>query len=282
MSNVKNVIMKKKIEGAVYDLLVKTSAEQVTYNDTTLKAKVEEIVASIENLTNGKADAKSVVEAIKASASKGKITYVKNGTDTDVAVSGVVVEPTYDAETRTLTLPVTKADGTTENVVMSLGKDLVVKSGALDANKENIVLVLSNDEEITIPVKSLVDVYTGETTASAVVTVSADNKITAQVRVSTKEGNKLQVIEEEGKEGLFVEAPEAYDDTELRGLIENKVEKQEGYSLVADTEIERLKGVTNYDDTAITAQVNAKARILVSATEPADLTENDIWMQEVQ
>ncbi len=312
MSNLKNVIMKKKIEGVVYDLLVQTSAEQVTFADTTVKAKIEAIVESITNLTNGKADADAVVTALKASSASGKVTFTKNGTDTDVAVKGVVVDPTYVADTRTLTLPVTKADGTTENVVMALGKDLVVKSGSLDDKKENIVLVLTNDEEIKIPVKSLVDIYTGGTTSSVVVSVSAENVITAQVRKSAKEGNALEIVETEGQEGLYV-APSTVDsalsDTSenavqnkvVKGALDNKVDKVQGKGLSTndfdDDAQTKLAGIATgaqvnvietvkVNGTALTPDENkavdvTTSRILVSATEPTGLTENDLWLQEV-
>lgn len=312
MSNLKNVIMKKKIEGVVYDLLVQTSAEQVTFADTTVKAKIEAIVESITNLTNGKADADAVVTALKASSASGKVTFTKNGTDTDVAVKGVVVDPTYVADTRTLTLPVTKADGTTENVVMALGKDLVVKSGSLDDKKENIVLVLTNDEEIKIPVKSLVDIYTGGTTNSVVVSVDSNNEITAQVRVSAKAGNALSVETEEGKEGLYVaqatvdsalsdSSENAVQNKVVKGALDNKVDKVEGKGLSTndfdDNAQTKLNGIetgaqvnviesVKVNGQALTPDANkavdvTTSRILVSATEPAGLTENDIWFQEI-
>ena len=214
----KNVIMKKKIEGVVYDLLVKTSAAQVDYDATSTVAE------KILDLITNKANAADVVTALKASSANGKVTFTKNGTDTDVAVKGVVVEPTYVEATRTLTLPVVKADGTTENVVMALGKDLVVKSGSLDAKKENIVLVLTNDDEIKIPVKSLVDIYTGGTTNSVVVSVDNNNEITAQVRVSAKAGNALSIEEGTGEEGLYV--AQATVDSALSDSSENAVQNK--------------------------------------------------------
>ncbi|MCI7208470.1 MAG: phage tail repeat domain-containing protein [Clostridium sp.] len=44
--------------------------------------------------------------------------------------------------------------------------------------------------------------------------------------------------------------------------LNTKVDKIEGYSLVSDSEIERLAGVDNYDDTAIKASINNKANSL--------------------
>lgn len=260
MSNVKNVILKKKIEGIIYDLLVKTDATNVLFGDSTVHAKLTKAIEDITALNTNKVDSTAVATAIAN------------------ALVGVVVTPTYDSETRTITLPNKKADGTTENLTINLGKDMVVKSGALDAKKENIELTLSNDDVVKIPVASLVDIYTGVSTNSVNVTVSEDNKISAEVKVSTKEGNAVQVVTEEGKEGIYVPQAQVMD-------ISGKVDKVEGKGLstndYTDEEKTKLAGLTNYDDTELTTKVNSKSRVIVSATEPTDLTENDMWFQDI-
>lgn len=53
-----------------------------------------------------------------------------------------------------------------------------------------------------------------------------------------------------------VEIP-TYDDTELRELLEGKVDAVEGKSLVDDAEIERLAGLVNYDDSQIREDMDA-------------------------
>ena len=47
-----------------------------------------------------------------------------------------------------------------------------------------------------------------------------------------------------------------YDDTNIKETLNNKVEKVTGKSLVLDTEIERLAGVTNYNDAEIRKQIS--------------------------
>lgn len=44
---------------------------------------------------------------------------------------------------------------------------------------------------------------------------------------------------------------------ELETALDSKVNKEEGKSLIADSEIERLAGVENYDDTAVKADISA-------------------------
>ena len=52
-----------------------------------------------------------------------------------------------------------------------------------------------------------------------------------------------------------VDVNKSYVDTELN----KKVDKKTGYSLIADSEIERLANVDNYDDTSIKASIDTKA-----------------------
>ena len=97
--------------------------------------------------------------------------------------AGNVKNPTYDAETRKITLPVLQADGTTQALEINLGKDMVVKSGVYNEDTQEIELTLTDDSVVKIPAAALVDVYTGGTTDTALVKVSEDNVITALVKV---------------------------------------------------------------------------------------------------
>ena len=107
--------------------------------------------------------------------------------------AGSVKNPTYDAETRKITLPVLQADGTTQNVEINLGKDMVVTSGVYNTETQEIELTLTDGSVVKIPAANLVDVYTGGETETVTVAVSEDNVITASVKVSTTLGNVLKV-----------------------------------------------------------------------------------------
>lgn len=68
-----------------------------------------------------------------------------------------------------------------------------------------------------------------------------------------------------------------YDDTELRGLIADKVDKVTGKSLVYDTEIARLANVDNYDDTGVKNSIQTVANgLMASAGYSADYKTIDI------
>lgn len=70
--------------------------------------------------------------------------------------------------------------------------------------KPVIVFALSKDDDTNYSFASLeglIDIYTGDNSNSATVTVT-DNKVKAEVKISTKEGNGLSIDTENG--GLFV------------------------------------------------------------------------------
>ena len=58
--------------------------------------------------------------------------------------------------------------------------------------------------------------------------------------------------------------------TDVNSALNTKVDKVTGKSLVSDTEIERLKNVDNYDDTAIMESINSKANTTDLTTHTSD------------
>ena len=58
---------------------------------------------------------------------------------------------------------------------------------------------------------------------------------------------------------------------DVNSALSNKVDKVDGKSLVSDTEIERLKNVDNYDDTAIKESINSKANATDLTTHTSDI-----------
>lgn len=132
----------------------------------------------------------------------GVLSVAKNGAAVPTTLTGVVHAPTYDAETRTIKMPVFGGD----ELTISLGKDLVVTSGVYNTETHEIELTITTGEVIKIPVGALIDIYVGVVTATTEVSVSDDNKISVNVRVSAKADNSI-VVEEDG---LYVAVPDAY------------------------------------------------------------------------
>lgn len=116
----------------------------------------------------------------------------------DVKMVGLAVNPTWNSATRQLTIPVTKADGTTENVVADIGKDIFLQSGYYDSDSKEIVLVLNDDPEdpteVRVPASALYNDYTGGSTSTAEVSIDGTtHEITVSVNNSTVAGNAIEV-----------------------------------------------------------------------------------------
>lgn len=284
----KKAILKKKIQGEIYELFLKTSADQVLFEDSTVAQKLAGALADIAALTGSttgsiseqiqeavknKANVADVVSAVVASATNGAITITKGEVNSEVKLKGVVTVPTYDEETRTLTLPYTNSDGTTSSVIMALGKDMVVKSGAYDPTSKNINLTLTDNSVVSIPASALVDVYTGKATNSVQVTVNSNNEISAELKVSSVAGNAVEVK----SDGVYVSVPEV----DLSGYVQKDGSKVLSDNNYTNAEKTKLAGLSNYDDTELKSLINGKSKVILSASQPSNLAENDIWLQEV-
>lgn len=176
---------------------VATVVEDGNINPVTSGAVYTAIQNAIKDLTGGSV----LVKNVTASETSGKVKVETGSGSEEFAIKGVIVDPTYDADTRTITLPY--ADGT-DSLVINLGKDMVVTSGSYNAADKEIELVLTSGDVINIPVASLIDIYTGAASNSIEVSVSDGNVITANVKVavaSEGEHNDLEVR----ADGLFVD-----------------------------------------------------------------------------
>lgn len=152
----------------------------------------------------------------------GVLSVAKGDEPVTTTMTGIVHEPTYDAETRTIKLPVFGGD----TLTIALGKDLVVKSGIYNTETHEIELTITTGEVIKIPVGSLIDIYIGVATSTATVTVSDDNKISVDVRVSAKANNSITIEED----GLYVAVPDAYTKSETDAKIKKVQDQLDGHS----------------------------------------------------
>ena len=180
--------------------VVKNGADGVyAWNGTAIVNIVKGVATEIsESSTNDKtATAKAVYDYVKS--------VVGTGTN------GLAKKPTYEPTNRVITIPVVGD----EDVIINLGKDLVVENGTLvdgtdaDAGKKFLQLTLTSGDVVKIDLNDLVDIYTGGATNTATVTVDGENKITVAVKVSTTEGNRLTIDDN----GLFVAKQEADEET---------------------------------------------------------------------
>lgn len=246
---------KQNVAGAIVDVTATadTDAESAKYTFKYYDATGAEQTKAVFETGVRKVEAGSTVDKIKVTTADttGALT------STEILIgAGNVKNPTYDAETRKITLPVLQADGTTQALEINLGKDMVVKSGRYDTTTQEIILVLTDDSEVKIPAASLVDVYTGDATATVTVTVSDDNKITAAVKVSAVEGNLVKV----GEDGVYV--VEA-DFVATKKLISDAETAAKGHAdTVASTAETNAK---KHTDDAMTAEVTARNEAIATA-----------------
>lgn len=177
----------------------------------TTKAVVDYITKKLQNV-NSNSD---TVQDISYSKDETSIVVFTGSNDAPkyLPLKGVVTVPTWDANQRTLTVPVVGADP----LVINFGRESVVTKGSYNPKTEEIELTLSNNDTIKIPVGELIDVYKGSITPTIRIDVNADNTISGQVRISNKLGNKLEVKED----GLFVDGDDRYSNDDIDIMMSN-------------------------------------------------------------
>lgn len=208
--------------GVEFVQLNKTTVTQIpkdaTNNDIpTTKAVADYVQAKIEAV-----EQKKGLYVTDVTYKDGVISVAKNDEPVTTTLTGVVHAPTYDAETRTIKMPVFGGD----ELTIALGKDLVVKSGIYNTETHEIELTITTGEVIKIPVGSLIDIYIGVATSTATVTVSDDNKISVAVRVSAKANNSITIEED----GLYVAVPDAYTKAETDAKIKKVQDQLNGHT----------------------------------------------------
>ena len=154
------------------------------------------VVSNIEQKMNG------------STAVAGTLVATKNdGSTFDIRMTGLTTKPTWDAETRVLSFPVTKADGTTETVTANIGKDIFLDPGEgknyFDPDTQEIVLTLNDDPDnptvIRIPASALYNDYTAGDTATIDMDIDGTtHEITASVKIDDTAGNALQIVTNKG------------------------------------------------------------------------------------
>ena len=159
-----------------------------------LNEKVEEVETKLENGEfNGK-DGYTPVKGIDYYTDKEKedtkneiineITptlnsNLKQAKDyTDNAIIKDFKDISYNQDTCTFVF--TRHDNTIFTVDLPI--ENTVKDGRYDADTAELVLILVSDQEIRIPVSGLIDDYTGVDSATIQIVISADNKITCNIK----------------------------------------------------------------------------------------------------
>ena len=128
-----------------------------------------------EDILDMSSDVKNQVETDITPILASNLQNAKDYTDNQNANDIKNVE--YNSTTGVLTF--TKHDNTT--ITVDLPVEEIVTRGYYDSLSQDLVLVLASGQEIRIPASGLIDDYTGITSATIQVVVSADNKITCNI-----------------------------------------------------------------------------------------------------
>lgn len=141
----------------------------------------------------------SAVEAISLNTTfDGTSGTVKVGEGEGATLTGIAHGIAYDDSLLKITIP----QYGSEDLVINIPKDKFVTTGKYYENYPEtdpthhkvIVLTIDNqDEPVIIPAEALVNIYTADNTAkNLVVTISDDNKISAQLIIDPASGNALR------------------------------------------------------------------------------------------
>lgn len=162
----------------------------------------------------------------------------------------------------------TSADKTTlENAIKE------AKKAGTDANTALETYKVSNDARVKAVEDDIAEITATEGGILAQAKAYADGKDTA-IAAAQKAGDDAQdaidaYIESNNAAlaGVKATADAAAVKTEVETALSGKVDKVEGKSLIADSEIARLAGVTNYDDTTVKTDIAKKADAATMTTE---------------
>lgn len=128
-----------------------------------------------EDILDMSSDVKTQVETDIAPILASNLQTAKDYTDNQNTLDIKNVE--YNSTTGVLIF--TRHDNTT--ITVDLPVEEIVTRGYYDSLTQDLVLVLASGQEIRIPASGLIDDYTGTTSATIQVVVSANNEITCNI-----------------------------------------------------------------------------------------------------
>lgn len=227
----------------------------------TAKAVYDAIQEAVQDITGGA----TIVKDVEESTIEGNVKVTK-GDDTvvNVPVKGVVTTPTWNVDSRVLTLPVVGGNA----VEVNIGKDIFIDPTAENgyhAETNEIWVYLNDGTEgkestlIKIPVTGLVDVYTG-TTADGTNTTVVDNVIKVELVKDPAANNAVEITENGIKVDLSAYA-KTEDVTAITDALQTAVETAQGDADTANAAIEVLNSNSTTEGSVDYKIAQAKAAI---------------------
>ena len=252
-----------------------TTLEGKIHNGTEWKTVIkpidDEVTAEGGNAVTGKAVAAYVAAEIAKVSSSGEVVHTLSwdsaehilnvakgdGSSESITFDGLGVSLSYVASTGALQL--LDSSGNQIGDAINLPQEQFVTSGEYDAANKQIILYFDAEKtnSVTIDASALVDVYTGEDSSSASVSVSADNKISATVKISTEAGNQIVLK----SDGIYVGAPDLSD------YMVKVPDAVEGHLVTLDASGQVVDSGKSFDDLASNAQIFQGASITAAVGE---------------
>lgn len=178
--------------GSSYSQLIKRYTTSIDESSSDESVPTSKAVKNYVDNSN-----KSSVDNIEYDQSSISLKISKiDKSESTVGLTGLVNNPTYDKESRKITLPISGS----ESLVIELGKDCYVESGSYNYVTKSIDLVLTNGQTVSVPAADLVKEYTAKSTNSVTIEINSQGEISSSVKISSESGNILEVKDD----GLYV------------------------------------------------------------------------------
>lgn len=252
----KQAILKAKLQGILTEVLVKTDAAYVMYDEnTTVAAKLAEVIAAVAT----KASSEDLTNGLAAKAEKSHTHAQSEVTGLEDALTA---RPTTDAMNSAISAAIDGLiDGAPEtyNTLKEVATYITEHQDVVDTL--NAAIGQKADKEAFEAVKATVDALGTLATLNEVSEDNLSEELKAKVNAAA-EGNHSHA----NKELL-----DTYTQTEAN--LADAVAKKHNHENKSV-----LDGITADN----VAAWNGKANIYYSATEPANMTENDLWVQLVE
>lgn len=241
---IKKVLIQKKIEGVIYDIYQKTSADIVTYDDsTTVAEKIAELVTGLDDITkdNGTIDAKVKAE------SEALYNKIMGFTDSDKTIN-----ETYDTLKEVATYLADHG-----SVVQGFTTDIAGLKATIGTATEGdtpATGLIARIETLESDVSAL-KTTVGDSSSGLVKDVADNAAAIAGIKAS-----EVSASDQNGYIKIGENEVQVYNDSAIEST---KVVQDETHRFTTDDE---------------KTAWNANAEIIVASDAPADLAETDLLM----
>lgn len=270
----KNAILKAKIEGIIYEMLVKTNAANVMVDDsTTLAAKLSSIIADI--------------------GTKANATHTHAQADVTGLEDALTARPTTDAMNTAISTAVSEAVAGLINGAPETYDTLKEIADYIEAHKSvetalNEAIGKKADKTTTDAIQASINALGALASKSKVAETDLDDELKAKVNAAA-EGNHSHankaLLDTYDQTNVDIKDAVAKKHSHANGIVLDGISAEKVAAW--DAAEQNAKNYADGKDTAMNARVtaiegkeaswDAKVNVYYSKTEPAALAEGDLW-----